>query len=290
MLTSAAAQPPFSAVSGVAHAAQVPGLARAEMAPLAREELARFLALVESLSPRDWSKPTDCTAWDVHAVVAHQASHMKAGASVGEFLDQFMSPRLLRYIAQGMNPLDASNQRQVDLRKDRTPAELIAEIHTYGEPSIQKRSRFPFALRMLRVPVPGHAEQISIGELLDHIFTRDMWMHRIDIARACGHDFVSSAGHDGRIMALIMRDLNRTLARALDGKAILYRLGGTAGGSWRLGGAAEPQAALTMDVIEFNRLASGRLPPAQALAAGLVEIEGDASLANQGLNLTSVIY
>lgn len=272
------------------HANQIRPFQRSEMAGLARVEMTRFLTLAEALRGDDWTRPTDCAAWDVRAVVAHQASHPKGAASVWEFIDQFNPLRFLSYITKGLNLLDAANQRQVDIRAKRSTSELIAEIRDYGEASIQNRQRFPFFIRMMTIPVPGQSFSVSGADLLDVIYTRDMWMHRYDIARATGREFERSAEHDGRIMELIVRELQQSLAGVLGARAVTYHLTGASGGSWQLGGSGIPEATITLDVMEFNRLASGRITAEQALDAHLVRLDGEVALAKQALGATSVLY
>ena len=49
----------------------IPPIDRRKAHTLAVEENARMLTLLRSLSDDDWSKPTDCTGWDVRALAAH---------------------------------------------------------------------------------------------------------------------------------------------------------------------------------------------------------------------------
>jgi hypothetical protein len=42
-----------------------------EAAVLAETEYQRFLDLMRSLSPDEWSVPTECPAWDVRAMSGH---------------------------------------------------------------------------------------------------------------------------------------------------------------------------------------------------------------------------
>ncbi len=290
MMDTAVASVSVNTTLALNHANRIRPFQRSEMAALARVELTRFLALVESLEADDWTRPTDCTAWDVRAVVAHQASHPRGAASAREFFDQFNPLKFRTYSAKGLNLLDAANQRQVDLRAHHSHSELIAEIRDYGEPSIQNRQRFPFFIRLITIPVPGQRFKVSVAYLLDVIYTRDMWMHRYDIARATKHDFVRTTEHDGRILELIVCELQQPLSAALAGRAVIYHLTGASGGSWRLGSDETPDATITLDVMEFNRLASGRLTVEQALAGNSVSIDGDLVLARQALHATSVLY
>ena len=290
MNESVASPSVLAAVQQPLNASAIPRLSRAEVIPLAREELARFLALLESLAPDDWTQPTECVLWSVKDIVAHQGSHVLALTHYRELLNQF-NPRNLRdYTRQGMNSLDAANQRQVDRRAAWTPAQLIAEMRDHSEASFSGRQRLPFLLRQMRVGAPGFEGRVSLGELIDNIFTRDMWMHRLDICHATGRDMVQTGEHDGRITALAVRDLDRHLTKKLKGRSVVYRLNGRAGGEWIAGGSSTPAAAISLDVLDFHRLASERISGQQALDQGLVTIEGDQALGRLAVQHTMVLY
>ena len=47
---------------------------------------------------------------------------------------------------------------------------------------------------------------MPLGYLIDTIYTRDVWMHRVDVCGATGHSLVFDADHDGRIVAAIVSD------------------------------------------------------------------------------------
>ena len=70
------------------HAVEVPYVTADEAYQLMAVELERFLALVETLEPEDWGKPTACSAWDVRDILAHQAGGYASGASLREMLRQ----------------------------------------------------------------------------------------------------------------------------------------------------------------------------------------------------------
>jgi hypothetical protein len=51
----------------------------------------------------------------------------------------------------------------------------------------------------MKLPVVG---KDSYGYLIDVIITRDVWMHRIDIARAAGKELELTDDYDGRVHRL----------------------------------------------------------------------------------------
>jgi hypothetical protein len=89
-----------------------------------------------------------------------------------------------------------------------------------------------------------------LAYLFDIGFTRDVWMHRIDIARAAGLTLELTAEHDGRLVADIVREWSRR-----HGRPYSLTLTGPAGGEFHAGSGGEPQ---TVDAVEFVRILSGR--------------------------------
>lgn len=160
-----------------------------------------------------------------------------------------------------------------------------------GPKAVSTRQRLPWLLRKLKIVPFGPAYGTrSVEYLTDLIYPRDTWMHRMDICRASGQPFVQTAAHDGRLMALVMRDLAQELNGHLRGQSVIFDLAGPAGGRYRIGKTAEPSAIIKMDMIEFNRLASGRITGAEAKAQSLIAISGDHGFAGQILAHTSVVY
>jgi uncharacterized protein (TIGR03083 family) len=263
-------------------AAQVPPITRPEARALAEAELDRFLALVESLAPADWTRPTACTLWDVRQILAHQAGSYAGFASWREFRRQFGAPP-----RPGTLMEDVLSARQVADRAQTAPSDLIAELRAVGGRAILNRQRLPGGLRLLGVPHPL-VGFLRLGTLLDIIYTRDTWMHRLDIARATLRPMVLTPEHDGRLSALVMRDLARRLAPKLGGRVVRFSLAGLAGGDWRVGPGAAPAATLQMDALDFNLRASGRCSFEDALARAA--LDGDRALAELALRESQVLY
>lgn len=267
--------------------ASIPSLTHPEATEMAVFELERFLILVESLAPADWEQPTACPLWNVRQIVAHVAGAAAGYANWSQFKRQY-SPFVQRpYRQAGFSLLDALNQIQVDDRSMDSPAELLAELREVGPRAIATRKRLPALVRAVRLPLPALGV-VSLGYLTDLIYTRDMWMHRLDICRATGREMVQTSRHDGRITALVVRDLARKLTPKLAGQAIVYELTGTSGGCWSLGENASPKATITMDVLDFHLLASGRLPAHEI--SSHTSFSGDEHFAHLALDNTQVPY
>jgi uncharacterized protein (TIGR03083 family) len=119
------------------------------------------------------------------------------------------------------------------------------------------------------------------------IHSRDTWMHRLDICRATGRKFEQTAAHDGRIAALVMRDVSRVLSRKQNQARVVFELTGISGGSWETG-AGEPAATIQMDVLDFNIYASGRSSYEDARTKAA--ISGDVKSGEQALKNILVLY
>jgi uncharacterized protein (TIGR03083 family) len=273
--------------SSISEAASIPSLTHIEAAEMATFELERFLACVEALAPADWDQPTACTLWNVRQVVAHVTGAAASYARWSEFKRQ-TSPFVQRpYRQAGFSLPDALNQIQVDDRGAATPADLLAELREVGPRAIATRKRLPAIVRAVRLPLPLLGV-VPLGYATDLIYTRDMWMHRLDICRATGHEMVQTPRHDGRITALVVRDLARKLTAKLAGQAVVYELTSISGGCWSLGENASPLARITMDVLDFHLKASGRLP-ANELSSH-ASCSGDEQIARLALDNTQVPY
>jgi uncharacterized protein (TIGR03083 family) len=263
------------------NAASIPYVTADEAYQLMGTELQRFLALVETLDASDWERPTACSLWNVRDMLAHQAGGYTSGAGYKEMIHQYSAlPR------KGELAEDAVNRRQLAERAGSTPAELIAELRQVGPIAIRKWA-YQFRLaKLVTIPRPDIGS-LSLRHLMMVIHSRDTWMHRLDICRATGKRFEQTADHDGRIAALVMRDLAKTLPAKLGVGAVRFELSGIAGGNYQIG-TAKPTAAIAMDVLDFNIYASGRFSFRDAL--GKAKLSGDLHLAEKALKNTLVLY
>jgi hypothetical protein len=109
----------------------------------------------------------------------------------------------------------------------------------------------------MRVPFGPPLGTKPLGYLMDCIYTRDAWMHRIDISRCTGRALRLTADHDGRIVADVVAEWARG-----HGQPYRLTLSGPAGGSWSNGDGE----AHALDAVEFCRIVSGRAPGSGLLA------------------------
>lgn len=224
-----------------------------ELATAAYDQL---LALLEELGPEEWNAPTECPGWTVADMVGHLIGAAKAYGSVREQLRQQRWGFRHRREYDG-NPLDAVNALQVADHRELSPAERVTVLREVAGPSVRFRMRVPSALRRISGPVdpggstaPGMPERDTLGHLVDAIITRDVWMHRVDIARATGRELVLAPWPDGRVVADVVAEW-----AGRHGQSFELTLTGPAGGTFGRGVAGE---RIELDAVEFCRVLAGR--------------------------------
>lgn len=233
-------------------------ISRLEAHTLAVRENERMLTLLRSLSDDDWSKPTDCTAWDVRALAAHVVGGTEMFCSMGN-LARMM--RAAKREAAGGSLVDAMSAIEVRTRTDMTTAQLIDALAVAGPKAAQFRYKMPAPFRVLSLKgeLPGGGvEKWKIRYLLDVILTRDTWMHRVDITRATGREMVLTAEHDGRLVADVVAEWARR-----HGRPFRLELTSPAGGTYV---SQETAESVFADAVEMCRILSGRAPGAGLLA------------------------
>ncbi len=240
-----------------------PALDRDIAMRLAAAEYRRFLDLLRSLRPEDWSKQTECEAWDARAIAAHVLGMVEMAASIREQGRQNKAAKA-RVEQHGGLHIDALTGLQVDERAAWTPQQIIDRFAARAPKAARARRRAPGFVRNRRLPVPqrigGRDESWTLGFLIDVILTRDPWMHRLDLTRATGAELVLTAEHDGVLVADVVGEWARR-----HGQPFTLRLTGPAGGSWTRG-TGGPE--LELDAVEFCRILSRR-----ASGDGLLDVE-----------------
>jgi uncharacterized protein (TIGR03083 family) len=238
-----------------------PALDRPTAMRLAATEYQRFVSLLRTLEPDDWTRETECPGWDVRAMATHLLGMVEMAASLREQSRQNKAAKA-RQQRLGGSHIDALTGLQVDERADMTPDQIVARFAARAPKAAKARRRAPGFVRRRRMPesqeVNGHSEAWTLGFLIDIILTRDPWMHRIDIARATGVANLLTPDHDGVIVADVVDEWARRHAQPF-----ALRLTGPAGGSWRQG---TDGAVIEMDATEFCRTVSGRAPAGGLLA------------------------
>jgi uncharacterized protein (TIGR03083 family) len=220
---------------------------------------ARLVELLERLAPADWERPTECDGWSVAAMVGHVIGAGKAGASLRQSLRQQWHGK--RHAARfGGNSLDAANDLQVREHAGLLPAERIGALREVAPAAVDGRLGLPRVLRRLSVPLDaggstasGMPRRLILGELMDVIYTRDVWLHTIDISRATSATHEPDPQLDGRIVEDVVAEWAQR-----HGEPVRVVLAGPAGGRFRQGTGGP---TLHLDAVEFCRILSGRAEP-----------------------------
>jgi uncharacterized protein (TIGR03083 family) len=237
----------------------IPRIDHDEAMVLTAAEFDRTVALLRALSTSDWVKPTDCDRWNVRAVALHLVGAAEANASLPEQVRQMRRGSKLKASIGSQHWWDGANEYQI--AKHATLADnRIADTYAVIAPkATAARARMPHLIRVLPVlNLPAPVGRKPLGYLSDMGFTRDVWMHRVDIARATGHTMELTSEHDGRLIADVVAEWATT-----HGVPFRLELDGPAGGTFTAGVDGEN---VRIDAVEFCRVLSGRAPGVGVLA------------------------
>ena len=223
---------------------------RAEARELAGREFHRFAETAASLTPEDWCAPTDCTGWDVRAMVLHVLGAADAQASVPQFLHQLRRGVPLNKEIESHHWVDGINELQIRERNHLANDEIVAQLQSVGPKAVKGRWHTPPPMRYLPISFPPPIGWKPLKYLLDVGFTRDVWAHRIDIHAAIGRPMHLSPDHDGRLIADIVAEW-----ASIHGEPFELVLDGPAGGKFTQGVDGE---RVEIDAIEFVRALAGR--------------------------------
>jgi uncharacterized protein (TIGR03083 family) len=247
----------MTATMTAAPARVIPGIGHDEAMGLAETEFTRMVELLRQLRSEEWRLQTVCEQWDVRAMVAHVLGMAEAQASLRQFAHDFRAAS-----KRSSGPMiDALTATQVRERAELAPAELVDRLAAVAPRAVRSRRRTPavvrWAVRMKQDP-PFDRERWQFGYLVDTVFTRDTWIHRLDISRATGREMVLTPDHDGRLVAGVAAEWAHR-----HGRPFSLALRGPAGGAWCAGDGGEQ---LELDALDFCWTLSGRAPGAGLLA------------------------
>ena len=231
----------------------IPPITRAEVEGVARTEYERVADQLRSLTPDDWSKPTDCSLWDVRAMAGHSTGMLSTFTGYRTLIRE-MSAATKTAKRSGGPMIDALTAKQVADNADLSTSELIGKVQGLGPRAARWRSTRSALFRKMpmKEEVAGKQETWRMAYLLDIILTRDAWMHRVDIALATGREIQLTPAHDGRIIADVVAEWARR-----HGTPFTLTLTGPAGGEYVSG---DNGSQITIDAVEFCRTLSGRAP------------------------------
>jgi uncharacterized protein (TIGR03083 family) len=230
-------------------ATALPRTNRATAAEAATGQSTAYLDQLRDLAEADWCRPTDCVLWDVRQIAAHVTGAFEEGARTGVMVRHM---RAARRLAPPMAMVDALNGVQIADRRDVPGPAIVDDLEHVVAKAIRRRRRMPSVVRAMKVPGEDLPAGSTLGYLFDVIYTRDVWMHRVDTARATGR-MLPPADGDEEVVAQVVRDLDRLW----QGPAFVLDLTGVGAGRWQIG-AGTPTTTVRADSVEFLRMLSGR--------------------------------
>ncbi len=224
---------------------------------------------LEDLAPDEWERPTVCEPWTVTDMVRHLVGAAESYASVPEGLRQQIWAIRHKSEFDG-SALDAWTDLHVREHAGLGPRALLALLRETAPGAVRGRSRLPALLGRIRLPVDetgsvpeGSPQRVSLGELNTVIYTRDVWLHRIDIARATGREPRLDPDIDGRIIEdVVVEWAGRHRA------PFHLTLTGEAGGAYT---SASGGPEIRLEAVDFAWILSGRgQPPPDTRGAELL--------------------
>ncbi|HYF45829.1 MAG TPA: maleylpyruvate isomerase family mycothiol-dependent enzyme [Acidimicrobiales bacterium] len=224
----------------------------AEAMALAEEAYDRVVAVLESLDPDDWDRPTDCEGWTVRDLAGHLVGALRSAASIRELARQQLGAKR-RARAEGGDEVDHMTAIQVASTAALSNEQLVTEARRLVPKAVAGRRRTPALLRRtVRIPVTmgSLSETWTLGWFVDVCLTRDAWLHKIDLCRAVGQEPALTPEHDGRIVADVVDDWARR-----HGRPFHLVLTGPAGGRFGDPAVGDP---LEVDAVDLCRILSGR--------------------------------
>jgi uncharacterized protein (TIGR03083 family) len=226
----------------------IPTLSRDEAMAFATDEFDRWLDLLRALTRDEWAAPTECQPWDVRAMTAHVLGATESHSSLREMVHQMRAYRA----AKDGPMIDAMTALQIRDRAELTTDDVVGRFERAARRSVRARRRMPGLVRRMpmKVDPPFDRDGWRLGYLMDVIYNRDAWMHRVDVSRAIGRDMVLTPEHDGRLIDDVVAEWARRHA-----KPFTLILAGPAGGTYAAGDGGEH---IELDAVEFCRILSGR--------------------------------
>lgn len=228
-------------------------LSHAQAMRLQRVELDRTIGVLRSLAADEWQTPTDCPDWDVRRMYLHVLGACEAGASLKENVHQMVAAMKHRRANGG--PLEAAlSGIQVRERAALTPEQLVERLTVVAPRTVEKRTKMPSLVRRMTMKVDGPVvERWTLGYLIDTIYLRDLWMHRVDLAVATGRTVELTPDHDRIIVADVVAEWFRRHRTSF-----ALTLSGPAGGDYFAPGSDRASEPLEIDAVEFCRVLAGR--------------------------------
>jgi uncharacterized protein (TIGR03083 family) len=218
---------------------------------LAETEYRRYTDLLDQLRPGDWAIQTVNTDWNVKQLTQHVLGFAESNASFPVFVKAMRAGKKRAATRGYEHFIHGVNEVQVEEREMLTTDELLDRWKATWPKALRGRRHFPPFMRPIPLdfgPVIGKKPMGSY--LMDVVFTRDTWMHRIDTCRAVGLQPVLTSEHDGRLIEDMVAEWTK-----LYDLSITLHLEGPSGGTYVRGTGDDE---LTIDAVEWIWIVSGR--------------------------------
>jgi uncharacterized protein (TIGR03083 family) len=233
----------------------VPALEKAEAAELATAMYDRLLSELSDLTETEWQAMTICEPWTVADVVRHMLGAARGHASLPQLARQALHGARHKREFDG-NDMDAMNDLQVRDHIDLGPSDLMRELSSIAPRAVAKRMSRPRIVQRIRIPnAPGGSTaagmpgSLTVGDLFRVILTRDVFLHRLDIARATGRDLDVDQTEARLIADVVVEWAHR------HGQAFRLLLTGPAGGRYT---TPDDGPELEFEALDFCWILSGR--------------------------------
>ena len=249
---------------------------------------AAIAELCAGLTDTQWAADTDCPGWSVQDNVSHitGTERMLNGDPAPE-VDLGESPHV-------HNEIGRMNELWIAERRPWAPGTVLAEFREVTAGRLSTLEAMTQADFDAESWTP--AGQDTFGRFM-RIRTMDSWVHEQDIRGAIG-----TPGHrEGPVVEVVLDEFAfavgfavAKLGRAPDGARVLIHLTGPAARTWRVQvtdrrgrlvdafeGDAEPTITIGTEAHTYTRLVGGRIAGAEAIAQGLVTLDGDTEAAER---------
>lgn len=133
----------------VIEASTIPRIKHDEAMAITEVENYRLGEVLADVKAEQWTLPTDCTRWDVRAVVVHLIASAEAQASPAEMIKLMRAgPKLMAEI-DGIYPVDGINEAGIRARTHLTPTELPSLWRSVAAKALRARQRISAPIRAL---------------------------------------------------------------------------------------------------------------------------------------------
>lgn len=237
--------------------------------------------LCENLTESEWKTQTECPGWSVQDNISHIIGTERMLQGLPASTHQSPKFDWVR------NPIGGFNENEVDERRNKPGAEVLAEfkeLMALRKQTLTSAGDDYFDRDMITPTGPG-----TMADFLD-IRVLDIWAHEQDIRRALdkpGNSDSPAAAHTiGRLIRTLPIVVGKR-AQTPDGESVIIHITepvrrlvpiGVKGGraEFLADLPTNPLVMVDMDSDTFVRLANGRCKPAQC--ADKISIAGDTEL------------